>query len=311
VDALLQHLGLRREQAPYAITDEPSLPLKVPLDFASRMRPDWHDPLLLQVLPRDEEHRATPGFLGDAVGDTKAQVAPGLLHKYAGRVLMLASSCCAVHCRYCLRRSFPLCDVPHTIDAWEPALRYIAAHADIAEVILSGGDPLMLDNALLGALVDRLLAIPHVRTLRFHTRVPVVAPERVNSTLTALMADCASRKNLVVVVHVNHGDELGGDCSRALTVLRAAGAILLNQAVLLAGINNSAETLAELSVRLSDHGVLPYYLHQLDRVAGAAHFEVSEDEGRRVMCEMRTRLPGYMIPRYVREVAGATSKLPL
>lgn len=310
-DALLAHLGLDPARSPYPLKSGPGFPLLVPSSFAARMRRgDWHDPLLLQVLPQGAEDAPSPGFRDDAVGDLPSQAAPGLLHKYASRALMMISPRCAVHCRYCFRREFPYGELPRGA-AWDEAWAYLESAADVDEIVFSGGDPLFLDDRRLARILSRALSLPRIRTLRFHTRLPVVLPSRVDAGLLALLSDVAAVKTLVMVVHANHPNEVAGDCAPALEALKAAGAQVLNQAVLLKGINDDAEILADLSRRLLRHGALPYYLHQLDRVTGASHFEVDEGRGLELIAALRGKLPGYAVPRYVREVAGEPSKRPL
>lgn len=271
------------------------------------MRPgDPADPLLRQVLPLDAEVRPADGFVPDPVGDTAAERSPGLLHKYRGRVLLVTTGACAVHCRYCFRRHFDYAAAPKGIAAWTDAIEQIAADASIEEVILSGGDPLTLVDDTLAQLAAQLNAIPHLRRLRVHTRLPVMIPERVCDSLINWLA--GGRLSPIVVLHANHANELDSRVGDACRRLARAGVVLLNQAVLLRGVNDSADALAELSERLADCRVTPYYLHQLDRVAGAAHFEVSIARGREIMQQLHRRLPGYLVPRYVAEVAGHAGK---
>lgn len=246
------------------------------------------------------------GGLMDPVGDLAAQRLPGLLQKYHGRVLLVTTGACAVHCRYCFRRHYPYDTAPKTLAAWQPALDEIAADESISEVILSGGDPLTLKDSLLAALAERLAEIPHLRRLRVHTRLPLMIPERVNEELLAWLR--GTRLSPVMVIHANHANELSGDAADAVQRLVAAGIPTLNQTVLLRGINDEVETLAALSERLLDLGAMPYYLHQLDRVAGALHFEVPQERGRELVAALRARLPGYAVPRYVQERPGETSK---
>jgi len=284
--------------------------LRVPRGFVARMRRgDPRDPLLLQVLPQLAECEDTPGFTDDAVGDLAARTAHGVLHKYEGRALLIAAGSCAVNCRYCFRRHFPYSEEIAAANGWREALAHVRADSSIHEVILSGGDPLVLSDAKLQELSQGLEAIPHVRTLRIHTRIPVVLPERINASFCEWLAAIPLRR--VVVLHANHPDELDDSVRAACTRLREAGATLLNQSVLLRGINDDADTLAALSERLFDCGVLPYYLHQLDRVRGAAHFEVADDRARELVESLRKRLPGYLLPRLVREVPGRPGKTPL
>ncbi len=286
--------------------------LFVPRGYVARMRPgDPADPLLRQVLPLGEELVEAAGFTADPVDDGGAQLVPGLLQKYQSRVLLITTGACAIHCRYCFRRHYPYSEAPRSLADWQRALEAIAADETIDEVILSGGDPLTLVDELLEPLVRRLEAIPHLRRLRVHTRLPIVLPERICESLLDWFSAVGSRLTPVCVVHANHAAELSDDVAAACTRLRSAGVLLLNQTVLMRGINDSVVTLDALSRRLVDIGVMPYYLHQLDRVAGAAHFEVPETEGRRLAAALRERLPGYAVPRYVREIAGERSKTPL
>lgn len=279
----------------------------VPRSYADRMRPgDPADPLLRQVLPVEAEHRTVPGFGADPVGDLASATGRGLLHKYQRRVLLVLTGACAVNCRYCFRRHFPYAQASAGPSHWTTALEAIAADPSIEEVILSGGDPLMLDDGPLASLSASLESISHVRRLRIHTRLPIVLPERVTQSLTAWLA--SSRLAKVVVVHANHANELASDVPAALGHLASTGAMLLNQAVLLRGVNDSIATQRDLSQRLVEVGVVPYYLHQLDRVAGAAHFEVPVAQGLEIVQEMRASMPGYLVPRYVQEIAGEPNK---
>jgi len=287
-----------------------SFPLFAPRSYIARMRKgDAHDPLLRQVLPLAAELDSPAGFSLDPVGDRQATIQPGLLHKYAGRVLMVTTGACAVHCRYCFRRHFPYETAPHSPAEWQAAIDEIARDPSVHEVILSGGDPLMIVDEQLASLADRLARIDHVRRLRVHTRLPIMIPQRVTRQLIDWLT--GTRLKPIVVVHVNHAAELGGSAGAAVAQLVDAGLMVLNQSVLLRGVNDSADVLAELSERLIELGVTPYYLHQLDPVLGAAHFEVPPAEGLRIVDELRRRLPGYAVPRYVREVAGMKYKLPV
>jgi EF-P beta-lysylation protein EpmB len=309
-DELLDILGLPEPLRAGARRAAAIFPLVVPRGFIARMRPgDPHDPLLRQVLPLDVEAREVEGYVRDPVGDHAALLAPGLLQKYHGRALLIASGSCAVNCRYCFRRSFPYDTAPRGLDAWRPALAGLAADHSVTEVILSGGDPLVLTDRSLATLVGEIAALRHVRRLRIHSRLPVVLPERITSGLMDLLA--GSRLTPLLVIHANHPAELEGDCGEGIGRLAGAGVHLLNQSVLLRGVNDAADTLARLSERLIDLRVLPYYLHQLDPVAGAAHFHVPPERGLEIVAELRRRLPGYAVPRYVKEVAGAASKVPI
>jgi EF-P beta-lysylation protein EpmB len=282
-------------------------PVFAPRGYIARMRPgDPNDPLLRQVLPLEDELAAVEGFGPDPVGDRAATLSPGLLHKYRSRVLMVTTGACAVHCRYCFRRHFPYAEGPRSPADWEDALRSIADDSTVHEVILSGGDPLTLVDEHLAALVARLAEIDHVRRLRVHTRLPLMIPERVTDGLVALLR--SSRLTPIMVIHANHAQELDGTTAAALAQLSDAGIPLLNQTVLLRGVNDDLESLVDLSERLVDLRVMPYYLHQLDRVAGAAHFEVDRQRGEQLVAQLRSRLSGYAVPRYVLETAGEDHK---
>lgn len=267
---------------------------------------DPHDPLLRQVLPLDIEMEPAPGFTSDPVGDDAAKLQPGLLQKYRGRALLITTGACAVHCRYCFRRHFPYSESPRSLTAWQGVLEQIAADSTIDEVILSGGDPLTLVDTHLAELARRMAEIPHVRRLRIHTRLPIIIPQRVTDELLAWLR--GTRLSPIMVVHANHGQELDDDVLEALARLVDSGVPVLNQAVLLRGVNDSVDALAELCTKLVNARVMPYYLHQLDRVAGAAHFEVPIERGRELLEQLRGRLPGYAVPRYVIEQPGEVSK---
>jgi EF-P beta-lysylation protein EpmB len=295
------------------LDDDPSssathgFPVLVPRPFAARMRRgDPRDPLLLQVLPRAAEADEAAGFTADPVAESAAIAAPGLVRKYAGRSLVLVTGACAVNCRYCFRREFPYAAAGATRTGVETALDAIAGDESVTEVILSGGDPLVVDDERIGDLISRLTAMPHVRRLRIHTRLPIVLPSRVTDDLVALLGGASL--TVVTVLHANHAAEIDADVAVALRRLADAGCLLLNQAVLLAGVNDSEPTLRDLSERLVDVGVLPYYLHLLDRVRGAAHFEVPAARALELHQALRDSLPGYAVPRLVREVPGEPSK---
>ncbi len=306
---LLAALGLPAELAEPARRAAQSFGLRVPRSFLARMRRgDVHDPLLRQVLPLGEELLQTAGFTADPLGEAAARRTPQLLQKYAGRALLITTEACAVHCRYCFRREFPY-SPPDTGSRWGEALQVIAQDAGIEEVILSGGDPLSLSDARLTQLTDALAAIPHVKRLRVHTRQPVVLPSRVDDGLLAWLRGI--RLPVVVVLHINHPNEIDGLVRAACAALRAAGVTLLNQSVLLRGVNDDVDTLQRLSCALMEAGVLPYYLHLQDRVRGTAHFEVDESVARELIDGLMRRLSGYLVPKLVREVAGAASKLPV
>lgn len=285
-------------------------PLRVPRGFIARMRPgDPHDPLLRQVLPVLDEERLVPGFGVDAVGDTAARSGHGVIQKYNGRALLIATGSCAVNCRYCFRRHYPYAEDSAAAAGWREAVALIAADPSVHEVILSGGDPLSLADHKLAELTEAMRGIPHIRRLRIHSRLPIVLPERVDTGLLAWLRGLPWP--LAVVVHANHANEFDASVDAAMAALRDAGATLLNQAVLLRGVNDSVEALADLCERGHEAGVLPYYLHQLDRVAGAAHFEVSDATALALHATLAARLPGYLVPKLVREIAGQPGKTPL
>jgi L-lysine 2,3-aminomutase len=307
---LLELLDLGHLAATLLPSGDSGFALRVPRGFVARMRRgDAADPLLLQVLPQAAELLDVPGFMPDAVGDLAARTANGVLHKYPGRALLIATGSCAVHCRYCFRRHFPYAEETAAAKGWRDAVEYIRSDASISEVILSGGDPLSLSTPKLAELSTALESIPHLRRLRIHTRLPVVLPERVDQELGVWLRRLPWP--VAVVLHVNHANEIDDEVADACARLRASGAALLNQSVLLRGVNDTVDALAALSERLFDCWVTPYYLHQLDRVAGAAHFAVDDAIARGLIDAMRGRLSGYLVPRLVRETAGEPGKTPL
>ena len=307
---LLRLLGLPDLAATLSDSAATQFPLRVPRGFVARMRRgDPHDPLLRQVLPVVDEERIAEGFDLDAVGDADARGGTGIIHKYAHRALLIATGSCAVHCRYCFRRHFPYAEETAASAHWSAALDYLRADTSIEEVLLSGGDPLSLATSKLAEFTNALAGIRHVRRLRIHTRLPVVLPERVDPELLAWMRKLPQQ--VVIVIHANHANEFDADVDAALASLRANGATLLNQSVLLRGVNDAADALVALSQRMFEAGVLPYYLHQLDRVAGTAHFEVPDEKARLLHAALIASLPGYLVPRLVREIAGESAKTPL
>lgn len=281
--------------------------LRVPRSYVARMRRgDPNDPLLLQVLPQAAELQLADGFVTDPVGDMESRAAPGLLHKYHGRALLVATGACAIHCRYCFRRHFPYGEESALHQGWQPAVERLRADPTINEVILSGGDPWSLSDRRLKQLTDALQAIPHIRRLRVHTRYPIVLPERIDCGLLDWLGSLRLQK--VVVMHANHVREIDESVRQACRRLSAAGVTLLNQSVLLKGVNDSVEALAQLSEALFETQVLPYYLHVLDKVRGAAHFDMPEARALQLHRDLTARLPGYLVPKLVREVAGASAK---
>jgi len=305
VEDLLAYLGLPTE--PFERAAAGRFAFRVTAAFAGRMRKgDPDDPLLRQVLPVGAELDDWPGFLADPVGDLQAVAVPGLLHKYHGRALLVATGACAINCRYCFRREFPYGEAQLSRSREAEALAHVAADASISELILSGGDPLVLDDARLASLVGAIAAIPHVRRLRIHSRLPVVLPARVTDGLVGVLT--GTRLKPVLVIHANHANELDDAVGLALTRLRQAGVGLLNQSVLLKGVNDTAEDLAGLSETLFGWGVLPYYLHVLDKARGTGHFDLAEKDALAIWEGLRRRLPGYLVPRLVREEAGKPYK---
>ncbi len=309
-DILVSELRLPAEVLEPARRAAELFPLLVPRSFLARMEPaNPRDPLLLQVLPLGAEFDDVPGYRADALDEAEAHLAAGLLKKYAGRALLIATGACAVHCRYCFRRHYPYGEEPRRLEDWEPAFQAVEKDSSLREILLSGGDPLMLTDDRLAKLWSRLEEVPHLKRIRLHTRLPVVLPDRVtNSFLNQLGT---SRLTPIVVVHANHPREVAADCAEALKTLVQSGVTVLNQSVLLKGINDSADSLADLSERLIDLGVMPYYLHQTDHVMGTAHFAVPDETATALIAELRRRLPGYAVPRLVREVPGELHKLPL
>jgi len=284
-------------------------PLRVPMSYLQRMNKGRRDdPLLLQVLPLQQELARHRGFSQDPVGDLIASPLPGLIHKYHDRALVMLSGACAVHCRYCFRRHFPYAEHGLHPENWQSILEYLDAK-QISEVIFSGGDPWSLSDEKIDQVLRDLAPIASLKRIRWHTRLPVVIPSRVTPFLLQLLS--RQRQKQIVVLHINHAQEINDELSQAINALRDSGAILLNQSVLLRHINDSAVSLANLSQRLFDSGVLPYYLHELDKVQGAWHFRVPRRRARRIMRELATLLPGYLLPRYVVEEAGAANKTAL
>ena len=283
--------------------------MRVPLAFAERMiKGDADDPLLRQVLPLADEFVVAPGFVRDPLAEQDAAL-PGLLHKYRSRVLLLLRGGCAINCRYCFRRHFPYAE--HALGEAElvQIIDYVRAHPEVNEVILSGGDPLMAKDEQLAALLQALGELPQLRRLRLHTRLPITIPSRITETLVDLLA--AAPWPTIVVFHTNHAREIDESVAEAVAKLRAVGVTLFNQSVLLRGVNDSAAALIQLSERLFEVGVLPYYVHLLDRVAGAAHFEVPEARRQELARALLRELPGFLVPRWVREVGGQASKVPI
>lgn len=307
---LLRQLGL--DPVELGVSDEAAaqFAVRVPQGFAARMRHgDRHDPLLRQVLPITDELKIVPGFSLDAVGDGAAKKATGVIQKYRGRALLVTTGSCAINCRYCFRRHFDYGTENAAREGWRDAVDAIAQDPDIDEVILSGGDPLSLATHKLVELTQALRHIPHLRRLRIHSRLPVVLPERVDDELVQWLGSLPWP--VAFVIHANHANEFDATVDAAMARLREAGATLLNQAVLLRGVNDSIEALQALSERSFGAGVLPYYLYQVDRVEGVAHFEVDDDTAKDLHAQLTARLSGYLVPKLVREISGDSSKRPV
>jgi EF-P beta-lysylation protein EpmB len=308
LDELLALLELDPNQLQANWQATRDFPLRVPRCFIAKMRKgDPHDPLLRQVLPLHAELLQVPGFTSDPLAEKQANPLPGLIHKYHGRVLLTAVGSCSINCRYCFRRHFAYADNNPGRAGWDKAMAYIAADSSIKEVILSGGDPLVANDDYLRLLSHKIAAIPHVNTLRIHTRLPMVLPARITEGLVSLLAELPLQ--VVLVTHCNHANEIDAKVEHALARLRAASICLLNQTVLLQAVNDSVEVLAELSQRLFSQGVLPYYLHLLDKVQGTAHFEVAEQRALELVRKLQALLPGYLVPRLVREEPGKPNKV--
>lgn len=307
---LLEILQLDPARNPLSAQAQLDFPLKVTRPFAARIhKGDWQDPLLRQIWPAQDEELDDPGLGNDPLQEQRFNPAPGILHKYPGRVLLMAAPHCAIHCRYCFRRHFDYAANSPGRRQWRQSLDWLHRDDSIHEVILSGGDPLANANRQLAWLLEQLEQIPHLNTLRLHTRLPVVIPQRITTGLLALFAQ--TRLQTVLVNHVNHAREIDNECLNAFDKLAANGVILLNQSVILAGVNDTLLALAELSRRLFAGHVLPYYLHLPDKVAGTRHFQVAPQRARDLIEQMRATLPGYLVPRLVQEVPGEASKTPL
>lgn len=290
-----------------AVNPAKNFPLRVPLPFVGRMKHgDINDPLLRQVLPLEEELETHDDYVSDPVADTLALVAPGVLHKYSGRALLTLSPACGVHCRYCFRRDFPYGENSPTGDHLDDTLDWLSENKDINEVILSGGDPLLLSDDTLGSFIEELEDLKHIRRVRIHTRQPIVLPSRIDDSLLEWLGD--THLQTVIVLHCNHANEIDDDVYAAMDDLRSSGTTLLNQSVLLKGVNDNSSSLCDLSEALFEGGTLPYYLNMLDKVTGSAHFNVEDEVAINLVNEMRSRLPGFLVPRLVRDIPNSASK---
>jgi len=312
---LLNQLKIPDKYWPRDQTGEPHFvaiklfPLRVPHSFVDKMeKGNIHDPLLRQVLPLNEESEIVPGYSSDPL-DEQNNDQPGLLHKYHNRVLLILKSGCAIHCRYCFRRHFPFDEHKGGTSVWQKSLTYIHAHTELNEVILSGGDPLMAKDHELEWLINEIGKISHIKRLRIHSRLPVVIPSRVTDELCRILH--STRLQVIMVSHINHANEIDDNLRIAFSALKQAGVTLLNQGVLLKGVNDSADAQVALNETLFEAGIQPYYLHVLDKVQGAAHYYVSDQRAKEIITEMMTQVSGYMVPRLTREIGGRPSKTPL
>lgn len=309
VDSLASLLHLDSQALANRVADN-DFKLRVPLTFINRMRPgDLFDPLLLQILPQKQEHDDAPGFVRDPLNEQAYNVRPGLVHKYHGRVLLTAAISCPINCRYCFRRHFPYNENRLTPNTWGPAIEYIQQDTSIKEVILSGGEPLLLNDRMIDQLLTEIESIPHVKLIRIHSRFPVVTPQRLTNELCSRLI--SSRCRVALVLHCNHSNEIDTNLKRHLKVLSESSVTLLNQSVLLYGINDKVSVLSELSENLYDAGVLPYYLHATDPVSGTTHFQVSDAKASQLASALTHELPGYLVPTLVREISDKPAKTRL
>ncbi|MCK5356112.1 MAG: EF-P beta-lysylation protein EpmB [Methyloprofundus sp.] len=307
IDDLCQYLQIQPEQILVSKAAADKFTLRVPRAYAARIKknaPD--DPLLKQILPNQHETELLPGYSDNPVGDLEAIAAPGIIHKYQGRVLLIITGHCAINCRYCFRKAFPYNDQQLGRQKLQAALNYIESDPSITEVILSGGDPLTLSDFRLGEILSGLNQIKHLRRIRIHTRIPIVLPERITENL--LTAFKQSYKSLIIVVHCNHSNEIDQSVIDACKTITKHNITLLNQAVLLKGVNDSVDQLCQLSETLIVAGIIPYYLHLLDKVSGTHHFDVNRTTAIALIEAVKLRLPGYLVPKLVNEVAGTPSK---
>lgn len=305
--ALLDFLNLDQQLLPEAEKAAQQFPLKVTKSFAERMQKNNpYDPLLRQVLPLGIELAPQAGFQNDPLREANKNPFPALLHKFSGRVLVIVTGACAIHCRYCFRRHFPYQGNQVTTQTWQRVIDYVEANPSISEMIFSGGDPLMISDEKFKIMVQRLEDIPHMKRLRIHSRLPIVLPERITSALLNCLKN--TRLQTSVVIHCNHPQELNDDVKTGFMLLKQSGVTLLNQSVLLKGVNDTVPTLVELSEKLFEYGVLPYYLFLLDKVTGAQHFDLPIETALRLHQGMSAQLPGYLLPKLAKEEPGAASK---
>ncbi|MCX7098276.1 MAG: EF-P beta-lysylation protein EpmB [Methylococcales bacterium] len=310
IEDLCQYLHLSPNDLPVSVAASQGFPLRVPLSFAACMeKGNPQDPLLRQVLPIQDELDTYPGYSHDPVGDLASVAQAGILHKYQGRVLLINTGSCAINCRYCFRRNFPYADLQLGKQQEDAVIQTIRQDQSISEVILSGGDPLLLSDARIAKLLGQLSGISHLQRVRIHTRLPIVLPARITGGLLASLAVCTQQ--LIIVVHCNHANELNPRVGNACKQLKDSGITLFNQSVLLKGVNDNVAALCVLSEQLFSHGIIPYYLHLLDKATGTGHFEVSAADAVALIKQVQAFLPGYLTPKLVKEQAGALSKLTI
>jgi len=305
IHELCQYLEI---SSPIKLLSSSKFPLRVPREFVERMeKGNLNDPLLKQIIPTEDESAITPGFNTDPVGDINAITETGVIHKYHGRVLFITTGGCAINCRYCFRKEFPYTDFQLSTQKLNQAIQYIKNNKDISEVILSGGDPLLLNDQKFFSLMQLLDEISHLKRIRIHSRIPIVLPSRITNDFCNGLS--AIKKSIVLVVHSNHENELNNKVNIACQKIKNCNITLLNQSVLLKDINDNTQQLCALSEKLFTFGILPYYLHLLDKVTGTAHFEVKQANAIVMMDQMKKQLPGYLVPKLVREQAGAANKI--
>lgn len=307
---LLEKLHLTSEQMSFSVEAVKDFHFKVPVAYVDKIQPGTpDDPLLRQIFPVHQEVELVPGYIKDPLDEANSLSQPGLLQKYHGRALLLVTPACAINCRYCFRRHYPYEDKGHLWRQTAQNIQLIKEDLSISEVILSGGDPLSLSDSKFKELITMLQTIPHLKRLRIHTRFPVVEPERISEQFLNILA--ASQLRIIMVLHINHAQEIGSDNQKSLLKLHKLQITLLNQSVLLKGVNDNADTLAALSETLIDNNIIPYYLHILDKIQGSAHFEVTDFDAKIIYQQLKSRLSGYMLPRLVREIPGEKSKTPV
>jgi len=306
-DELLNYLQLDPQQLSVSQQAGLSFPMRVPWPFVRRMEiGNPNDPLLSQVVPIDAEMQPMPGFSEDPLKESDHNPVPGIVHKYRNRLLLIVSPHCAINCRYCFRRHFPYAENRQSKAQWQKALDYISSSSEVNEVIYSGGDPLAANDKFLSWLTEQIAAIPHIKRLRIHSRLPVVIPSRINPQFFSWAS--TTRLKPILVLHINHANEIDQAVENSIAQCIDEGITMLNQTVLLKGINDNVATLSALSEKLFDCGVMPYYLHLLDPVAGASHFDIDLDRAKQIYALLQADLPGFLVPKLVREIAGKNHK---